>query len=101
MQKTVYFLNAGRTCSVAHQMPTMSWNSCLPPGSELVSTMQLGAGSSQAGLLADVWEVPIQSGPFEGQRAHLVATPKDCTPISESFAGRSNDGTPNLFNKCR
>lgn len=92
LQKTLYLINAERTCSVAHQLPSATWNSCFPPGSELVSTMELGTGSSQAGLLADVWEVPIQSGPFAGQRAQVVATPEDCTPVSDSFAGRSNDG---------
>ena len=89
-QQTVYVFDQKRSCSRSKKVPGLKLNLCLPETSKRISSVVLGAGATQAGLLVDVWEVPT---PFAQLKAFLVATQRDFTPVSETVVVSSQKGT--------
>ena len=85
----MYVVDQKRSCSRSKKVPGIKLELCLPETSKRISSVVLGTGATQAGLLVDVWEVLT---PFEQIKAFLVATQRDFTPVSETVVVASQKG---------
>ena len=98
MQKTVYKFVEKHNCWKAHKDRRLKLQLCLPAGSKRVSSVVIGTGANQTGLLADVWDIP-QCFPL-WQKETLVASQEGCSPLTQTFTNVNIIGNSSTHEDC-